>query len=1334
MGKVIATVGVVVGAVALAATGIGAIAAPALAGSVSLFGVSASTMLLAGTALQAVGQALIKRPEASTSTMDRLNASLVTDTPRKIAFGRTALNTDLRYQEWWGANQEYCSQVFVVASHWCESIDEIWLDDKLAWSSAGGVAAPFAGYLVVQPRPQATAGLAFAAGWSGRWGVNASFAGCATLYLQFKVTGNGKKATSPFASSITSRVTVVGKGARLPDPRFDSTAGGSGAVRVGDQSTWAWAPQGYEVGRNPALALLFYLVGWRIQNPQTGTWTLAVGRGIPIDRIDLDSFITAANLCDEPVTRADGSIEPRYRCDGTFSEGDDPPQVIAGFEACMNAKLRDSTGRFSLQILHNDLATPVVDFTDDDVLGDFTWTAGNNLNDRKNLVRGRYVDPSALYQLVDFPAVRLASLDGIDRIDSVDLGLVQSPSQAQRLAKQRLQRMQYPGAFGAEFNARGWAVKDGDIVRLTFSALGFDRKLFRVAEGLIDPTGVVPLVLVEEHADIYAWDQSETAAVQAAEPNRFDPLLLPLVQAIDDAGKTAEWPAIVGEGKPEDFATNSADPQSPFGGKKVIDALQIMEKVPAIVADVSDLRDARGRLDAAVAGLRKDSDEAGAAIGALDDAVADGAAARRQMEQDAGRLSAASLQLLLIADGLTQRLRDAGIAIDPNTGVVRIYAVDALAERQRSAEITLDAQAALIQSKASSSEVDEKILKAVLNPEQVAQLEPLVARLAAIEVAQDGIRAELRTKAELVELSRAVARLTTAEQAISATDALVRTKVAQTAFEQALFRIASAEQTLQAYGDVSRLSLELRQARADNRESGAGLLAAVLAGNDAAVRQISAQADLRQELYTSITGVGDALTLEVRARTLLAATVGDLDARSVQDRQLLIRADAVLAQDIDGLRSASDSQAGEIATLRKTSVDAAGGITLLGTTLRQQVRRASEADGATLAGVLAGDEAARRIATGLAEVQTQLTATLVAGFSAAAAERLALRAQIDAADARYTREVQATADRFKSVTQAITALETEYGRQSADLVATRAEIAELARTTSAADTATAELIAGLRAIVNDPATGLGKTRAELAALTDAVATQNTAAVRRLETLEASVNDPTTGLAKTRAALADLAKAFSDELSANAESLREVRASIGTATREVAAQAEQARSAGETRLRTDIADNYEHTMDAIDSANALRDAGDAANRSAIGQVDSRVTDVARAQASDKAALAESIKQVSTTVGGHTTTIDFLLRSLDGKEAVAQLTINANGKITGFVINGQESVFAVAADKFIVGNSQIFEIDTATGQTVVNAIKAGIITAREIAAGAVQQTVFAVTDADIVIQYG
>ncbi|MEG8021792.1 hypothetical protein [Sphingomonas aerolata] len=211
MGKVIGTIGVVVAAVALTATGIGAIAAPALAGAVTIGGVSASTLLLAGTALQAVGRVLTKQPKPSSSTTERLNASLVTDTPRKMVFGRTAMNTDLRYQEWWGRDQEYCSQVFVLASHHCTSIDEIWLDDKLAWTSTRGVIGEFAGYLVVQSYAQASAGSVYNAAWSRRWGARSTFTGCATLYLQFKVTGNGKRARarsrrrSPPASAWSAR-------------------------------------------------------------------------------------------------------------------------------------------------------------------------------------------------------------------------------------------------------------------------------------------------------------------------------------------------------------------------------------------------------------------------------------------------------------------------------------------------------------------------------------------------------------------------------------------------------------------------------------------------------------------------------------------------------------------------------------------------------------------------------------------------------------------------------------------------------------------------------------------------------------------------------------------------------------------------------------------------------------------------------------------------------------------------------------------------------------------------------------------------------------------------
>src|SRR3546814_4348477 len=63
---------------------------------------------------------------------------------------------------------------------------------------------------------------------------------------------------------------------------------------------------------------------------------------------------------------------------------------------------------------------------------------------------------------------------------------------------------------------------------------------------------------------------------------------------------------------------------------------------------------------------------------------------------------------------------------------------------------------------------------------------------------------------------------------------------------------------------------------------------------------------------------------------------------------------------------------------------------------------------------------------------------------------------------------------------------------------------------------------------------------------------------------------------------------------------------------------------------------------------------------------------------------SITTVSTTVDGHTSEIEFLLSSENGDEATARLTVDVDGKITGFKINGSTSEFLVDADRFAVGN--------------------------------------------------
>ena len=559
--KVFKTVGKIAGVVAgvaLVASGIGS----ALGGTMlfTAFGASIAASTIATVAgVVSLGASMLSRPKApatSNESTDRLSVSMDPRTPRKFVLGRTAMATDIRDQEF-SNNQEYLHRFVVTSSHKASAIEEIWFDDKKAWSSSGGVTSDFAGYLTVTPILEGSA--ANAINLSARMGATRRYTGLSYVYFRFKLTGNSKKAESPFAQSIPTRVTIIGKGAPTYDPRLDSTvAGGSGAHRAADQTTWAWNDA---ASRNPALQLLWYLLGWRIKNPTTNEWRLAVGKGIPAARIDLASFITAANLCDEPVTLAAGGTQPRYRSDGVFSEADATGTVLDQLKAAMNAELDDVDGKIRITVLHNDLATPIADFNDDDILGGFTWDQTAPLDETYNVVRGTFIDPSttSLYQAVDFPEVRIDSLDGIDRIETVDFQTVQDASQAQRLVKQRIARMLYSGRFTATFSYRAWKVQKNDVIRLTFGALGWTNKLFRVIETAVQVDGQVPMVLQVENADIYLWDRDDRPAIQPVQPTSYDPYLNPIYQDVVEP-KYADGTVIDVLRPAEPGATNGASP------------------------------------------------------------------------------------------------------------------------------------------------------------------------------------------------------------------------------------------------------------------------------------------------------------------------------------------------------------------------------------------------------------------------------------------------------------------------------------------------------------------------------------------------------------------------------------------------------------------------------------------------------------------------------------------------------------------------------------------------------------------------------------------------------
>jgi hypothetical protein len=489
---------------------------------------SALAAMAVGTILSGVSAQLFgpKMPKAQAS---RLNPTFEPQAHRKFVFGQTAMNSDVRYYETSGTDQEYFDYIIATSAHEVESIDEIWFDDEIAWSSGSGVASKYTGYLTVDTRTVGTSANTIAINGGAIWGSSCRLTGCSYVYLRLKRTGNDKKADSPLVNGLPSRVTIKGKGAKIYDPRLDSTVvGGSGTHRANDQTTWGTANSTNR--DNPALQLLWFLLGWNINGK------LSVGCGVPYQRIDLPSFITAANICDEAITLAAGGTQPRYRTAGVGSDADNRMEIIQLLLGSMNATLRDSNGKLSLTVMKNDLATPVLTFDDDDILGEFAWNQTRGLDEMVNAVHGKYTDPSnnSLYQPVEYPTISITSIDGIERMQTFDMPWVQEGRRAQRIAKQVLQRAQYKGVFSATFTMKALGCEVGDIVYITFSSLGWTNKPFRILSQGINNTGAVPMTMIEENAAIYAWDSSETATVTPTSPTVYDPLNDPVILGINE--------------------------------------------------------------------------------------------------------------------------------------------------------------------------------------------------------------------------------------------------------------------------------------------------------------------------------------------------------------------------------------------------------------------------------------------------------------------------------------------------------------------------------------------------------------------------------------------------------------------------------------------------------------------------------------------------------------------------------------------------------------------------------------------------------------------------------
>ena len=246
---------------------------------------------------------------------------------------------------------------------------------------------------------------------------------------------------------------------------------------------------------------------------------------MPVTRIDLANFMAYANICEEAVTLAAGGTVQRYTCDLMVSTSDTHEAVITAITACMGScQLTDTDGQYQLVGGYDDTAGPKIAYSADDMMGAYEWQPSPPSRERINIVRGRYCNPTKLYQLEDWPAVEVTGLyDGIPRVRTVELIGVTRAETAQRIAKQMLLRDQYPGRLSCAVGPRGFLVKVGSLVTLSLPTEGWNSKLFRVIDQTESHDLLFSMTLQEEAPEIYAWDEEEKPLPDDITPPGYDP-------------------------------------------------------------------------------------------------------------------------------------------------------------------------------------------------------------------------------------------------------------------------------------------------------------------------------------------------------------------------------------------------------------------------------------------------------------------------------------------------------------------------------------------------------------------------------------------------------------------------------------------------------------------------------------------------------------------------------------------------------------------------------------------------------------------------------------------
>lgn len=291
------------------------------------------------------------------------------------------------------------------------------------------------------------------------------------------------------------------------DWRQDSTAGGSGAQRRDNPATW-------QANANPVVWLVF--VEWHRHGR---SWDRCIA---PV----LESLTAEANYCDASVAKI-GGTEPRYRVAGNYFSNLEPVGVRNQILATMDGWL-STNGQGHMILKAGRYVAPTFTITGEHIEG-YNWRAFQTDEEACNELIVSYVEPDQNYTEIEAGQWRDEqdiSDTGKVRSETLALTWVQSRSQAMRLAKRKMTRLNAPrrgqirtGIYGLNgLGERYIRVQNPDLTSMADVVC----EVMNVEVDFTNAQVVFDVILADTNID--AWDPAEEEGAQPPPVERPDPI------------------------------------------------------------------------------------------------------------------------------------------------------------------------------------------------------------------------------------------------------------------------------------------------------------------------------------------------------------------------------------------------------------------------------------------------------------------------------------------------------------------------------------------------------------------------------------------------------------------------------------------------------------------------------------------------------------------------------------------------------------------------------------------------------------------------------------------